>query len=162
MCEGTQSREHIKQNLAADVLRRTGCVRLTAFGYSMLPSVWPGDQLTIESRAFENVQSEDVVVYARSGRLFIHRALQVEANRIVTRGDAMPTADAPVQPEELMGIVTAIRQADGSNRPVPVSSRWRRLIGLALAYSGKLRSLALRWHAVRTTRIPAVTQGSVG
>ena len=162
MCEGARSREHIKQNLVADVLRRTGRVQLIAFGYSMLPSVWPGDQLTIETRAFDEVQREDVVVYARSRRLFIHRALWVAENRIVTRGDAMPSADAPVQPEELMGIVTAIRQVDGNNKPVPVSSCARRLIGLALTYSGRLRSLALRWRVARMTKVPAVTQQGSG
>jgi hypothetical protein len=165
MCEGAQSREHIKQKLAADVLRTTGRVQLVAFGYSMLPSLWPGDQLTIETRPFEQIRRGDVVLYARLGRLFIHRVLQVEENRMVTRGDAMPSTDVPVGRGELMGIVTAARQADGSSRPVPAGSGWRRLMGLALAHSAKLRSLTLQWHATcnSTTEVPLVReQGSVG
>ena len=165
MPEGAQFREHIKQNLAAEVLRNTGHVQLIAFGYSMLPSLWPGDKLTIEMRPFDQVRRGDVVLYARLGRLFIHRVLRVEENQIVTRGDAMPSADVPLVRGELMGVVTAIRPAEGSSRPVPSAHHWRRLMGLALAHSGRLRSLALPWHAARTSaaECPVATeQGSVG
>ena len=159
MSEGAQSREHIKQNLAAEVLRSTGRVQLLAFGYSMLPSLWPGDKLTIETRPFEQVRRGDVVLYTRLGRLFIHRVLRAGENQIVTRGDAMPSADVPLGRGELMGVVTAIRQADGSCRPVPSAHRGRRLIGLALAHSGTLRSLALRWHTAQTS-VPEVPAAS--
>ena len=165
MSEGAQFREHTKQNLAAEVLRSTGRVQLIAFGYSMLPSLWPGDKLTIEARPFDQVRCGDIVLYTRLRRLFIHRVLRVEEGQILTRGDAMPSADVPLRCGELMGVVTAIRQADGSSRPVPAGSPWRRLMGLALAHSGKMRSLALRWHATRTSaaELPvAREQGSIG
>ena len=152
MVEGGQSRESIQQNLAEEVLRRAGQVRLAVLGYSMLPSLWPGDQLTIEARGGHQVRCEDIVAFRRDGRLFIHRALrilQTSPLRILTRGDAMPAADSPVLPEELLGVVTAVCGADGCTVPVPGSSRARRVMGLALAYSGRLRSLALRWHARR-------------
>jgi hypothetical protein len=160
MVEGAQSRESIQQTLAEEVLRRTGQVRLAALGYSMLPSLWPGDQLTIEARAGNQVQCGDIVAFRREGRLFIHRAqrvVQTSPLRILTRGDAMPAADSPVLPEELLGVVTAVCGADGRPVPIPGSSRVRRLIGLALAYSGRLRSLVLRWHARR--RGPAMDAG---
>jgi hypothetical protein len=165
MFEGAQFREHIKQNLAAEVLRGTGRVQLIAFGYSMLPGLWPGDKLTIETRPFEQVRCGDVVLYSRLGRLFIHRVLRVEENQIVTRGDAMLSADVPLGRGELMGVVTTIRRPDGSIRPIPAASRWRRLTGLALAHSGRLRSLALRWHTAHTgaAEVPVPTQqGSAG
>jgi hypothetical protein len=160
MVEGAQSRESIQQNLVEEVLRRTGQVRLAVLGSSMLPSLWPGDQLTIEAREGGQVRCEDIVAFRRDGRLFIHRALrilQMSPLRIITRGDAMPRPDSPVLPEELLGVVTAVCGADGRPVPIPGSSRVRRLIGLALAYSGRLRSLALRWHARR--RGPAMDAG---
>ena len=161
MAASAQSREHIQQNLAEQALRRAGCVRLAALGYSMLPSLWPGEQLTIEVRTLDQIRCGDIVAFRRLGRLFIHRAIQVEPSplRVVTRGDAMPAADVPVLGEELLGVVTAICGADGRPLPVPRGSRARRLAGLALAYSGKLRSLALRWHAWR--RGPAGDAGAV-
>lgn len=159
MAASAQCREHIQQNLALEVLRRTGRVRLAALGYSMLPSLWPGELLTIEARASDQVRCGDIVAFRRSERLFVHRAIRIEASpsRILTRGDAMRAADAPVSAAELLGIVTAVWGVDGRARPLPRISRPRRLAGLALAYSGRLRSLALRWHAWR--RGPAAEPG---
>ena len=153
MAEGARLREHIKQDLAAEVLRTTGQVQLAAFGYGMLPSFWPGDVLTIERRAFEHIRPVDIVLFSREERLFIHRVVRVEPDLLVTRGDAMPSEDAPVSPAQLMGIVTSVRGADGRSLTPPVTSRFRRWLGLALAYSGKLRSLALRWHRHRCGHI---------
>jgi len=164
MPEGAQFREHIKQNLAADVLRNIGQVQLAAFGYSMLPSLWPGDHLTVEVRGLEQVRVGEIVLFARSGRLFIHRAVRIQADHLVTRGDAMPSTDAPVLADELMGVVTRVQRANGRSVAIAGCSPLRRGIGLALAYSGKLRSLALRWHASRhggPSDIPAIVeQGS--
>jgi hypothetical protein len=161
MPDGAHLREHIKQNLAEEVLRRTGEVRLAALGYSMLPTLWPGDQLTIAARTLEQIEPGDVVAYQRSGRLFIHRAIQVESTSpptVVARGDAMPAADAPISREELLGIVTSVCGADGRSMPVSRNMCLPRLLGLALAYSGKLRGLALRWHA---RRVGAINSGIV-
>ncbi len=60
----------------------------------------------------------------------------------------MPEADAPVLPEELLGKVVATEFSAG-RVAVPACSRLRRQIGLMLAHSDRLRSLALRWHAWR-------------
>jgi len=164
MPEGAQFREHIKQNLAADVLRSTGQVQLAAFGYSMLPSLWPGDRLTIQVRAFQQIHVGDVVLFARLNRLFIHRVLQILPDHLVTRGDAMPSKDSPVSADELMGVVTKVQRANGRSIAIAGCSPLRWVTGLALAYSGKLRSLALRWHVRRHGRssdVPAIVkQGS--
>jgi len=34
---------NLKCDLAADVIRRFGALRLRVNGFSMLPSIWPGD-----------------------------------------------------------------------------------------------------------------------
>jgi signal peptidase I len=153
MPESTQSRDQFKQNLAADVLRATGSLRLAASGYSMLPTLWPGDLLTIQALSFDQVQAGDVVLFAREGRFFIHRVLRkLEMGghgRLVTRGDAMPDADAPVSEEELLGkVVSAQGHRDFQEC---VCSRPRRWTGLTLAYSTRLRSVVLRWHTWRST-----------
>ncbi len=149
------SREYHKRGLAAEVLRSAGTLRLAARGYSMLPTLWPGDVLTIAAQSFEQVQVGDVVLFARADRFYIHRILRRDAtaagHRLITRGDSMPEADAPVLPEEFLGRVVAT-EVGAEKVVVPACSRLRRQIGLMLAYSNRLRSLALRWHAWRCQR----------
>jgi hypothetical protein len=154
MSESAQSRDKFKHNLAADVLRSTGVLRLSAFGTSMLPTLWPGDLLTIQARSIQQIQVGDVVLLAREDRFFIHRIMKKFEQdfewRVVTRGDAMPTSDTPVSAAELLGIVVSVQRDPARNFPVPACSYWRRSVGLLLAYCGRLRSLALGWHAWRS------------
>lgn len=145
----TESREDLKHNLAAEVLRNAGKFRLAAFGYSMLPTLWPGEVLTIQAQSFDQVWPSEVVLFSRAGRFFIHRVVRklemgLEA-RLITRGDALPSVDASVSGIEFLGKVVSVRRGE-REIPVPACSRSRRWIGLALTYSVRLRSLALRWH----------------
>ena len=153
MLESPQSREQSKHNLALEVLRSTGSLRLVAFGYSMLPALWPGDLLAVKAQPLESIRAGDVVLYERHGRFFIHRTLgrmnSSPATSLLVRGDAMPAADAPVAAGELLGKIVSVERGSRSV-PVPACSLLRRCVGLILAYSARLRSLALRWHAWRT------------
>ena len=45
--------EAVKCELAAEVLRSSGELRLRVTGSSMLPAVWPGDELTIRRQPFD-------------------------------------------------------------------------------------------------------------
>jgi hypothetical protein len=60
----------------------------------------------------------------------------------------MPHADQPVTPEELLGKVISIERA-GQPARVRSCTALRRAAGLILAYSGRLRSAALRRHQQR-------------
>ena len=145
-----ESRDQVKHKLATDVLRTTGKVCLAAFGYSMLPTIWPGDLLTIEARSLEQIRVGDVVLFSREDRFFIHRVVDTfDANSgrcLIARGDALPDDDAAVLPEQVLGKVTVLRRSD-RDIEVPACSTARRLVGLLLTASGRLRSLTLRWHA---------------
>ena len=66
-------REDTKLGLAAELLRGGGTVHLKAWGTSMLPSVWPGDLLTIQSAADDEVVPGDIVLVLRDNRFFVHR-----------------------------------------------------------------------------------------
>jgi hypothetical protein len=149
----TTTRDQLKHNLAAEVLQTAGSFRLAAFGYSMLPTLWPGDLLTIQAQSFDQVEAPDIVLFRRDGRFFIHRILhKIDGSpdrRLITRGDALPEADLPVSPEELLGKIVRVRYG-GRDVPVPACSHPRRWLGLALTYSVPMRSLALRWRVWRT------------
>jgi hypothetical protein len=149
----TESREQLKHKLATEVLQAAGKFRLAAFGYSMLPTLWPGELLTVQTQSLDEVQPCEVVLFSREGRFFIHRVvrkLQMGPEpRLITRGDALPCVDATVFPIEFLGKIVSVRRAD-RDIPVPACSRGRRWIGLLLTYSVRLRSLAVRWHAWRS------------
>ena len=149
MLEDHETRDQSRNNLAVEALRKTGVLRLSAFGYSMLPTLYPGDILTIKRETLGAIHPGDVVLYARGGRFFIHRNLRSVQRgsemALVTRGDSMPHPDEPVVESELLGKVISVGDG-GEVRPVPPCTFRRRALGLGFAYSGRLRSLALRWH----------------
>ena len=51
----------------------------------MLPTLWPGDVLTVQSILPEQVEPGEIVLYMRQDRFFIHRIV----SRDVTRDKAL-------------------------------------------------------------------------
>lgn len=99
----------LKCELAAEVLRFCGTLRLPVVGTSMLPAIWPGDTLFIENAPTTGVSEGDIVLFGRNGRLFAHRVVQKLAElRLLTCGDTTPRPDPVVDPQELLGIVSLI------------------------------------------------------
>ena len=149
MCSSPQIRE-ARLSLSLEALRKTGSLRLAARGYSMLPALWPGDVLTIEARSIDKIRIGDVVLFVRENRFFVHRVVRSAGtdHGLITRGDDMPNDDGVLCREELLGRVVAVhrRQADV---PVAGCSALTRCCGLILAYSKRLRSLAVRYHTMR-------------
>lgn len=111
----------LKCELASEVLRSSGCLRLQVTGWSMLPTVWPGDTLTIERIPSAAVVEGDIVLFSRDRRLFTHRVIargivtqgvaakgHPQDAAILTRGDAMPACDPPVPESDVLGRVSLI------------------------------------------------------
>jgi signal peptidase I len=105
----------LKCELAGEVLRSFGSLRFAATGWSMLPTVWPGDTLVVERVSQDEVRIGDVVLVGREGRLCAHRVVsQAEDHgnpRWITQGDAMPAPDRPVMENELLGRVAYLIRA---------------------------------------------------
>ena len=152
--------ELVRCSLAAEVLLTSGHLRLRAMGTSMLPAIWPGDELVIHRAAIDEFRRGEHVLFMRGGSLFVHRVIgrsgSLSAPALLTRGDAMPAPDAPVTREEVLGRVVEIRRI---GRPIhPRGTRFlSRAIGMSLNRSDRLRGLALRLHQVRSRlhRTPA-------
>src|SRR5579863_3842424 len=108
----TCSAHALQCDLAADALRASGRLRLRVNGWSMLPSVWPGDTLLVECADDSAVREGDIVLFGRDRRLFAHRVLTKSpapgGSTIATRGDAMPQPDPPISSHELVGKVAFI------------------------------------------------------
>jgi signal peptidase I len=100
----------VKCELASEVLRSHGTLRLRVMGWSMLPTVWPGDVLVIERVDSGAVSEGDIVLFGRDRRLFAHRVVGTNkpGEKILTRGDAMPQPDPPVSDCDLLGRVSFI------------------------------------------------------
>ena len=71
----------VKCELAAEVLRSFGTLRFVATGWSMLPSLWPGETLVVEGvgegKDQDRVCVGDIVLVRREGGLCAHRVVAV-------------------------------------------------------------------------------------
>jgi len=85
-----------------------GEVRLKVTGSSMLPVIWPGDEITVVRSEHAELQPGQVILYRRNGRLTAHRIEEIAQDHLITRGDSLPTPDAPVQIDEIVGQVVNI------------------------------------------------------
>jgi hypothetical protein len=74
----------------------------------MYPTIWPGDTLELERAEPDALSVGDIVLFNRDRRLFAHRIWKTDTSATVTRGDAMPQADAAVKENELLGRVAMI------------------------------------------------------
>jgi signal peptidase I len=145
--------EDPRLTLAAQMLNSHGVVRLELRGTSMLPSLWPGDLLTIQRVAHDEVVAGDIVLVMRDNRFFVHRL--IEKRQVggccswITRGDAMPQNDPPAAASELLGRVTLIRRGMRSFVPTRHVSLFNLALSGALSRWDHFRSFALRMHATR-------------
>jgi signal peptidase I len=145
-----QMLEQSRCSLAAEVLQSTGTLRIRAMGSSMLPTLWPGDLVTIESRKLEQVRPGEIVLYLRQGRFFLHRAVKKVAaggeELLQTRGDSMPGSDPLVRPSEVLGAVTGIQRGASVIAPAPELSPFTLMLARALGHSNLCQRLALRFR----------------
>jgi hypothetical protein len=118
----------------------------------MLPSVWPGDLLTIQGVACNEVVAGDIVLVLRDDRFFIHRLVGLRLGQdcllLVTRGDAMPHDDPPAAASELLGRVANIRRGNCSFVPRRRVSLLHRTLAWMLCRWDRFRNLALRIHGI--------------
>jgi len=140
-------------SLASEILRKFGVLRLAVYGSSMVPTIFPGEVVTVHRVAASEVQCGDVVLYARGGRVFAHRVVRKGGTpgrmAWVTRGDALSENDPLVSERELLGNVTTIVRGKNQivirqHRSIPsrVAAWCAQRFNLALA-------LSLRWNALR-------------
>ncbi|HVO82386.1 MAG TPA: S24/S26 family peptidase [Terriglobales bacterium] len=145
-----QARGELTSSLFSEVLHSSGTLQLRATGASMLPTLWPGDLLTIQSREFDEVRVGALVFFSRRGRFFIHRVVRKSVLNgepvLITRGDCMAEDDPPVCPAELLGTVSMVDHDGVSFTPAPRLRLPRRVLARLLCHSDLFRRAALRLH----------------
>jgi hypothetical protein len=154
----------MRSAFVADVLRGSGhshpSVRLRVHGESMLPTLWPGDVVEIESCSLEHVRPGEIVLALRDGRFFLHRlvernfATSSQPDGFLLRGDSVPKPDPPFPPEALVGRLA--RRADERRDASRFGVTWSRAVGVLLCHCGVARRLALKLHSRRKTSARAL------
>lgn len=74
-----------RMEMALECLACSGSVSLHLTGSSMVPTIWPGQLVTIRKSA--GVRPGDVVAFLRRGELRLHRVVRIAGDRIRTKGD---------------------------------------------------------------------------
>src|SRR5438477_13020920 len=110
--------------------------RLRGNGFSMLPSIWPGDIACVSRVAA--YRPGDVVLFSRNGRLFVHRVVEMSGGAVVTRGDSMLDADPPVALSDVLGRVESIERVGSRGAMAERVSGGRRADGAGLGQAGRL------------------------
>ncbi len=125
-------------------------VRIRVAGSSMVPALWPGDELLVRALGSAEPSRGELPLFVRDGRLCTHRlinrAVDSGAVQLITRGDTALKSDPPHALDQILGSVVSIIR-DGSPVPV-VSSRGGKMLSFAIRHSGFLRRAILKMHAL--------------
>jgi signal peptidase I len=113
--------DEAKHDLAAQVVRQFGEVRLKVNGASMLPAVWPGDVVTVRRRSAAELLPGSIAVCYRDQGFVAHRLIGRQGDRILTRGDSHLRDDPPFSEDELLGEVVSILR---NGHPVALTPVW--------------------------------------
>jgi len=142
-----------KCELAEKTLRRFGSLRLRVTGFSMIPSVWPGDLLLIRRQQMDQIYPGDIVLFARRGRLIVHRVVfktdDPEAPSLITQGDALRSQDSAIGPAELLGKVSGILRSGEWIQPHRRLSFSARIMAMLVSRSGRAAGILSRLRARR-------------
>ena len=146
----------LKCELAGALLRSSGTLRLRVTGWSMLPTIWPGDTLVVERASSSDILQGDVVVFSNGRRFVAHRVVVKNSgsgdSMVQTQGDALSRPDSPVAHDELVGKVSFIMRKGKQVKP----ARSLRLPERAVAAVFRRSTLAARVvvgvHGMRSHR----------
>jgi hypothetical protein len=141
----SEKRAAVLVELITMALRADNQVTLRATGTSMLPSIWPGDVLTIAPAREPLPAVGEVTLVLDHGRLRAHRVIGRDiAARLRTRGDALEATD-PLTGELLGTVIARNGRLSGlTNGP----SRWRAWSARAALRLGPLLVIGLKLRAL--------------
>jgi signal peptidase I len=126
--DSTAIAESVRVALFAELLNRAGEARIPVCGSSMLPSIWTGDVLTVRRCSTGEMSVGDVAMFVREERLFAHRVVATASHSLVTQGDNLDSADAPVSQEEFLGRVVGVERPSLVRRIVRRGRHFRRRV----------------------------------
>jgi signal peptidase I len=134
--------EHsVRTDLAAESLRLSGTLRIRVTGWSMLPTIWPGDTIVVSTADHSQIAAGDIALFRREDDFFVHRVLGKSSapEEILSRGDCMPEPDQPFTSSELLGKVQFIVRGEKRIEPSRNVSASRRAVAGLLRFESAAR-----------------------
>lgn len=144
-------------SLVSEAVRTAGRVRLRVSGTSMVPAMRPGDLITVERADTAQIAPGEIVVFALSGRLVVHRVTGITAipgsaksggnegdALLQTRGDCARRNDPMVRGSELLGRVTQIERGSLRMQPRTTLGTAQQVISRLLRISDRAARLYVR------------------
>jgi signal peptidase I len=137
------------------LLREGRSVRFRAHGWSMFPAIRDGELITVAPLGGSPVRTGDIVLFRRRRGAVAHRVVGVQVShgrvmRILARGDAADSPDAPIAPERLLGRVIAVeRSAARGPRRVARSRAMSRASGGVLRAGHRVRAALRKMAGLR-------------
>ena len=160
MAEDGRDHAAAKHALAIEVLRSHGLLRIKAFGTSMIPTIWPGDVLTITAVDSENLQAGDVVMLSHRGMFVVHRLSGIRRMSghayLDTRGDSVPHSDPLMTEAQLLGKVLWVERDGRRFAPARRPSVGSRVLGRLVSRSTLLLGLVLHLRSLVSVAGPGV------
>ena len=155
---GHQSEMRPVAELAAHLLRRGSPLRIRARGDSMTPFLWDGDVALVSPTEKKEVGLGEVICYeAPGGRLFLHRVIARDGDRLVTKGDALAFTEV-VDRAQVLGKVVAVERRGKITRLDTRRARWRnRAIASLSPFLPRLLAVARRLRRARRGWRPWLT-----
>ena len=114
----------------------------------MVPSVWPGDVVTIRRCPIHEVEVGQIVLATRGGRLFVHRVVALQPPHLLLQGDALAGQDPPVSADQLLGRVETIVRERRRIDP-PALNLARQVVSAIVRRSTSASRLLVAGHRLR-------------
>jgi signal peptidase I len=146
----------LKCELAGELLRSSGTLRLRVAGWSMLPTIWPGDTLIVERASNSDIFDGDVVVFSNGCRFVAHRVVTKNSGSgdsiVQTQGDALSRPDSPVTHDELLGKVSFIMRKGKWVKPARSLRLPERVVAAVFRRSTFAARVVVGVHGMRSHR----------
>jgi signal peptidase I len=148
----------IKRELAGEVLRSSGSLRLRVTGRSMLPAIWPGDTLEIERATPDAISEGDIAMFTTEHRFVAHRVVAKDCasgiSKLQTQGDTVSRPDSPVAASSLIGKVSSIVRNGKRLEPRRHLSFSERAVATVFRHSEIAARVVVGIHGLRQTSRP--------
>lgn len=105
------------------ILGRT--VRVVASGYSMIPTIWPGETVEISPISIEDVIVGDLIAFQRIHHIVVHRVIRKQNAEsyflLKSQGDSNLKEDEPITTDIFLGKVSVPFKIVGIQKsPLPI------------------------------------------
>ena len=87
------------------LLRSGKTTDVAANGLSMFPFLLPSDILRVKPVSPQSLKRGQIVVYELNHKIISHRYIKTANRMIICKGDGLIHYDAPILPENLLGVV---------------------------------------------------------